>query len=127
IVVELAGTAASEGIDAALVRYDELRFEHYGAGVYDFSAAALGGAAGNLAQAGLSEDAIKVLEKSLQHYPESADTLAMIGMVHLESGNLEAARPALERALALESENHMAQRALQMLEATPAIEEQSKE
>lgn len=124
IVVELGGTAASEGIDAALARYDELRSEHYGTGVYDFSAAALGGAAGNLMQAGLPEDAIKVLEKSLEHYPESADTQAMIGMVHLQSGDPEAARPALERALAIDPENRMARRAMQMLEAAPPGKEQ---
>ena len=123
IVVELGDTMAGEGIDAALVRYDELRSEHYGAGVYDFSEAALGGAAGNLAQAGLSEDAIKVLEKSLEHYPESANTQAMIGMVHLQGGDLGAARPALERALAIDPENRMARQAMQMLEAAPPAAE----
>jgi tetratricopeptide (TPR) repeat protein len=127
IVRELASTAASEGIDAALARYDELRSENFGAGVYDFSEAALAGAAGNLMQAGRPEEAIKVLEKNLEHYPESADTQAMIGMVHLQSGNPEAARQALESALATDSENRMAQRAMQMLEAAPPVAGQPKE
>jgi tetratricopeptide (TPR) repeat protein len=120
IVVELGGIAESDGVDAALVYYDELRAEHFGAGVYDFSESALASAAGYLMQAGRAEDAVKALEKNLEHYPSSADSHAMIGMVHLQTGNAEDARPALERALEIDPENGMAQRAMQMLSAQPS-------
>jgi hypothetical protein len=122
IVVALGGIAATEGVDAALEHYDSLRSEHFGAGVYDFSESALSGAAGYLMEAGRPEDAVKALEKNLEYYPESADIHAMIGMVQLQSGDAVAARAALDRALALDPENRMAGRAMQMLQASPPAE-----
>ncbi len=122
IVVELGDVAANDGVDAALARYDELRDEHFGAGVYDFSESALGAAAAYLMQAGPPEDAVKALEKNLEYYPDSADSQAMIGMVYLQSGQPAAARAALERALELDPENAMAQRAMQMLAAQPSAD-----
>jgi hypothetical protein len=118
-IVGILGQAAAEaGIDSALARYDELRGKHYGAGVYDFSESALGAIAGDLMQAGRAEDAIRVLRKSLEYYPESAVAYAMIGMVYVQNGDPVAARPALKRALELDPENRMAVRTLQHLEST---------
>lgn len=122
IVAELAAVAAQQDIDAALTRYDTLRQEHFGAGVYDFSESALSSAAGALAQAGRNNDAVRLLERNLDYYPESADSHAMISMIRLQEGNAAAARSALEKALQLEPENHMAQRAMQLLSAQPATE-----
>ncbi len=122
IVLVLSGIAAADGLDAALERYDELRSEHYGAGVYDFSEQTLSRLAGASMQAGHPEDAVRVLEKNLEHYPESAGIHAMIGFVHLQTGDPAAARTALERALEIDPENPMAGQAMQMLEASPPAE-----
>ena len=122
IVLMLSGIAAADGLDAALERYDELRAEHYGAGVYDFSEQTLSRLAGASMQAGHPEDAVRVLEKNLEHYPESAGIHAMIGFVHLQTGDPAAARTALERALEIDPENQMAGQAMQMLEASPPAE-----
>lgn len=115
IVVELGEIAQTEGVDAALAQYDELRAEHYGSGVYDFSEGALTQAAGYLMQSGGAMDAIKTLEKNLEHYPSSADSQAMIGMIHMESGEAGAAKSAFEGALALDPENRLALRGLAAL------------
>ena len=96
IVVEVTGTARVEGIDAALAHYDALRSEHYGSGVYDFSDRALAQAAGRVLQSGHPADAIKILEKVVHYNPESADSLAMIGMIEAETGTPEAAKAAFE-------------------------------
>jgi len=119
IGLELGDAVATNGVDVALEHYDELRVQHFGAGVYDFSESALGGVAGDLVQAGRVEDAVKVLRKSLEYYPNSADAYAMIGMVYLQGGNPASALPSLERALELDPENRMAGRALQMLKSMP--------
>jgi len=117
ITVALGGVAAQQGVEAALERYDELRAEHFGAGVYDFSEGALATAAGYLLEMGDPDGAVKVLEKILEHYPDSADSWAMIAMVRLQSGNTEAVGPALEKALAIDPENRMAMRVQQAMAA----------
>ena len=117
IVVELGGIAQAEGVDAALERYDELRAEHYGSGVYNFSEQALSEAAVYLMQAGQPAGAIKVFEKNLEHNPGSADSQAMIGLVHLETGDPVAARAAFEKALEMDPESRTAQRGMQALAA----------
>ena len=122
IVAELTAVAARQDVDAALAHYDTLRQEHFGAGVYDFSESALASTAGDLAQAGRSTDAVRMLEKNLEHYPESADSHAMIGMIRLQEGDAAAARSALSKALQIEPENPMAQRAMQLLSAQPPTE-----
>ena len=122
IVRMLSDLTASDGVDTALERYDELRSDHYGAGVYDFSEQALSRLAGDLMQAGQPAEAVRVLEKNLEHYPESAGIHAMIGFVHLQTGDPAAARAALERALEIDPENQMAGQAMQMLEASPPAE-----
>jgi tetratricopeptide (TPR) repeat protein len=115
IVVEVSEITQTAGVEAALTKFDELRTEFYGAGVYDFSERALVQAAGRLMESGRPGDAIKALEKNLEYFPASADSQAMIGMVHLESDDAEAAKSAFERALALDPENRQAQRGLAAL------------
>jgi len=119
IVVELGGVAEVDGVDAALAHYDELRSEHYGDGVYDFSDNALAQAARYLLETGQPMAAIKALEKVLEYNPQSAESLAMIGMIHMESGDAEAAKAAFESALALDSDSPMARRALEALMSPP--------
>ncbi len=119
IVVELGAIAEADGVDGALEAYDSLREEHYGSGVYDFRPSALAQAASHLMQAGQPADALKTLEKSLEHHPDEADTHAMIGFIHLQTGDPGAALAAIERALAIDPGNRGALRAKAMIEATP--------
>lgn len=52
---------------------------------------------------------------NLEHYPGSADSQAMIGVIHMETGDAGAATSAFESALALDPENRLAQRGLSAL------------
>lgn len=114
--VELGGIYQSEGIDAALSAYRELREQHFAAGRYDFSEAGLVGLGRDLTGAGSPMDAVALLEMGLEFYPDSADLHASIAMAYTSAGRLDEAQRALDAALAIDPDNGNAGFAKQQLE-----------
>lgn len=55
----------------------------------------------SLKEAGKTEEALKVLERTLKVDPKAADVHAEISRIHLEAGRFELAIPAVDRAIAL--------------------------
>lgn len=111
-------TVGSEGVDAAMAQYKEMKDEYYGAGVYDFRERIFGELAQDAAEAGKIDAALQVLRSALEIYPESADLHAFLGMALIQSGDAAGAAGVLEKALELDPDNASAKRGKAMLERT---------
>jgi len=114
----LSKTADSEGVDAAMAQYKELKAEHFGAGLYDFRERIFGELAQEAFEAGDVDTAKQILRSSLEIYPESADLHAFLGMALLQSGDADGAAGKFDEALELDPENVNARRGKMMLERT---------
>ena len=112
----LSKTAEAEGVDAAMAQYNELKTEHFGAGLYDFRERIFGELAQDAFEAGNMEAAMQILQSSLEIYPESADLHAFLGMALLQTGDAAGAGVKFDEALALDPENVNAKRGKTMLE-----------
>lgn len=78
----LARMAAEEGIDAAIVKYGELREEYYGSGTFDFGEASLVQAAETLLETERADDAARLLELNLEHHADSQWTAGTLAGVY---------------------------------------------
>lgn len=67
------------GLDATLATYDSLREEYYGRYTYDFGVVPLSDVAGQLYQKGQLADAVRLYEKNVELFPESAFALRQYG------------------------------------------------
>jgi tetratricopeptide (TPR) repeat protein len=111
----LVQTIDADGIDAAVAKYGELREEFYGSAAYDFSELALLLVAGDLGRA--QPDAARALaELNLEHYPESVNSWLLLGQLNMQSGDTDAVRAAVQKALEIDPENPQAARLLSQLE-----------
>ncbi|MFQ5524635.1 MAG: c-type cytochrome [Thermoanaerobaculia bacterium] len=115
ILVEVGG---SEGAEAAVAKYRELRGEHYGAGSYDFSETTLIQAAEALAGQN-ADGAIALLDESLTHTPESSWALGTLAGIEMRRGNTDAAVSALERILEFDPDNERVKQQIQELTVPP--------
>lgn len=93
------------GVDAAVAKYRELREKYYGRASYDFGAPPLDNLAESLLREKKSAEAMRILELSLEYYPNVAMTHALVGEAYLVSGDREKARAAFEKALELDPKN----------------------
>jgi len=108
----------SDGVDAALARYNELRDEHYGAGSYDFSAGTLAGLAEKLArEKGDMDAAITVVKLNIELNPDLAYSHIMLGQLQMQKGDKEAALVSMQRAVELEPDNDFAKSMLERIKA----------
>lgn len=112
----LGETAMSDGVDAAMAQYKELKQEHYGAGLYDFREGIFGELAQMAFEAGKPEVATEILRSAIELYPESADLHAFLGMALMQSGDAAGAAAKFDEALALDAENASAKRGKMMLD-----------
>lgn len=112
----LSDTVETEGVDAAMAQYKELKDEHFGEGLYDFRERIFGELAQEAFEAGNLEAAMGILNGSLEIYPESADLHAFLGMALIQTGDATAAAASFEKALELDPDNVNAKRGKAMLE-----------
>jgi len=106
-------TVESDGVDAALAKYRELRDQYYGSAAYDFTDMPLLDAAEALRD---DADATRrVLELNLEFNPNSAPTLFALAQVHADAGDKDQAIDLLRRSLEILPENPRAQRLLREL------------
>ncbi len=111
----LAAKALAGGPDAALAEYNRLHVEAGDAGQYDFRERALNTAARRLRDEKRLPDAIALLRKNASLFPKSSEVAAMLGSTLAESGDTDAARAELQRALELDPNNRFAKGALDKL------------
>lgn len=116
----LVETASTQGADAAIAKYTQMRSESLEAGQYDFRERTLVGAARRLQEQNASDEAVALLKASIELFPNSADVVASLGMVLLQRGDRGGAQAQFNRALQLDPKNAMAQQGLRRLQGGPA-------
>ena len=109
---ELAEVHAAEGIDAAVAAYRELRERFYGRGAFDFGEGSLNTLGYALLGEGRPEDAVRIFQLNVEHFPESANAWDSLGEGHLEAGDGARAEEAYARSLELDPENENARQKL---------------
>lgn len=116
----LATAVEKDGAEGAVEEYRALREEYYSEGVYDFGPAPLNRAAEILAwRRDDVEGAITVMELNVEVNPGIANSHLLLGRLHLQKGDREAAAAAFERALELEPDNRWAKSQLEAAHAAP--------
>lgn len=99
----ISETMAADGVDAAEAKYRELRERFFGGFVYDFRPRPIARLAEGMAADGTVDEAVQLLEMSLDFWPEDADTYVSLGQVLLRGDRTEEAISAWERAQGLMS------------------------
>jgi hypothetical protein len=115
----LADTAATQGAEAALGKYSQLRAESLEAGQYDFRARSVLGAARRLQDDKAPEAALTLLKGAVALFPDSADVAASLGMALLQGDDKEGAKAQFDRALTIDPKNGQAQQGLRRLQGGP--------
>lgn len=123
----LGEVAMESGVEAAMTRYEELKSEYYGQGVYEFGPRTVSRLAQAAFEAGQLPAAVEVLERGLEIYPDEADLHAFLGMARMQGGDAAAAEASFQKALELDPENASAQRGQMMLEQSRAEPESGSE
>ena len=112
----LSQTLKTQGIEAAIAQYKDLRNRYYGSAAYDFSDATIINIAQPIANR-RPDDALALLNAQLDFNPKSAKTLAAIAFVYTRKFDDETAITFLERALEIEPENGVVQGQLEQLKS----------
>ena len=111
----LAETLTTHGLDSTFAQYDQLREEYYGTFSYDFSEGALVRLAERLVEEEKAADAIGVLERNIEMFPNSAATYLAMSDAYLAQDNREQAIQSLEKAAELQPNNFRVRRRLEEL------------
>ncbi len=104
----LFATYQKSGYDAMLAKYDDLRKQYYGGFTYDFRDHTLLSLASKINDAGNFDDAVKVVNKDIDLYPQSPNPLIFLANVYMKKGNKEEATNNLEKALKIDPNNRFA-------------------
>ncbi len=98
---DLILTAHEQGADAMVARYRELRERYEVAGAYDFREQETSEAADDLAEDGLTAEAIALQELNAEYHPESTAIWSTLGARYSDAGRVDDAIAAYERVLAI--------------------------
>jgi hypothetical protein len=111
----LAEAIDSEGVQAAVERYAELRENYLGLGVFNFGQWEMNELARSLTAQGSHEAAVAMLLINEEHYPESASIQFSLGQGFEALGDTEAAVARYERTLELAPRHREARERLEAL------------
>lgn len=98
-------TIETDGTEAAIAKYRELREKYYGSFAYDFSAGTLTGLGERLGTNGSFDAALRILDLELEMNGESASIYYTLGGIQASAGRHEEAITSYERGLELAQEN----------------------
>ena len=104
-----------EGVESGIKAYRALTADENNYFVYDFSAEELNALGKDLLQSQKIEQAIRILQLSVDELPWLAPTHNLLGQAYGENGEKQRAIQSYERALALWPENDEAKKALEKL------------
>jgi hypothetical protein len=113
----LTDLVAEKGASGAVQGYRELRERHLASGAYDFSDLPLDRVAESLIAQKRPAEAALLLELAAELHPRSNWTFALLGQAYVAQGEVEKARAAYERLLALDPSSEVTRRRLKELEA----------
>jgi len=94
-------TVDSAGIDSAIAQYRDLRERYYGGFVYDFRSGPLNTVAERLSAEDRADEAVRVLQLSLEFEPDLYSTYFTMGRVQERAGRRDDALQSLQKALEL--------------------------
>jgi hypothetical protein len=112
----LVQTYEEGGLDALVAEYRRLREEYYGTHTYDFSPTLLSSIAESWIRADNLDDAQTLLEFNLTENPDSGYTYVLLGRIHAQRDDKDAAIAAWQKALEIEPENEWVKRMLQRIQ-----------
>lgn len=118
--VVLAGVAQTQGVEAAIARYRELRRDHPSDGQYDFRHRSLGIAATRLLEAGRLDEALALARFNVESHPDEPQAHVQVGQILMRKGDKAGAAESFKKALKLDPTNAAAQRGLKAAEEGPA-------
>ncbi|MCX6169775.1 MAG: c-type cytochrome [Ignavibacteriales bacterium] len=109
---ELYLTYQKSGFDTSIEKYNSLKKEYYGGAIYDFRENSLISFAAKLSNDKKFDDALKILDKNLEIFPQSTRTLNSIGNTYLTKGEKETAASYFEKALVIDPQNRFSRQML---------------
>ena len=111
---EMGESFRADGVEAALVTYDDLKEQFYGRGAYDFGENALN-EFGYQVLADDPQGAIKVFEMNAAAFPESANVWDSLAEAYMKAGNNPKAIEYYNKSLELNPRNQNAKDMLEKL------------
>ena len=113
---EMGEAYRSDGSEAAMTRYDELKKDYYGKGIYNFeSENTLNDFGYEILGNNDAEGAITVFELNTQKYPESGNVWDSLAEAYMKSGDNALAEKYYKKALELDPTNQNAKDMLEKL------------
>jgi tetratricopeptide (TPR) repeat protein len=112
---ELGEQYRTNGIDSALVHYQNLKTNYLEKGAYDFSERSLNLFGYSLLEKKDTAGAIRVLSLNAQVFPKSANVWDSLAEAHMKAGDAKAAKRNYERSLKLDPKNENARENLKKL------------
>jgi tetratricopeptide (TPR) repeat protein len=112
----VARSAGERGLDSAVAEYRRLRETYYGRASYDFGERTLVRSA-ELLGTSRSVEALGLLTLNLEYFPNSAETYATMGLLHVSRADTSAAITAFRRAQELAPDHPLPRQQLQRLGA----------
>jgi len=103
------------GLEAALNRYTELRKRYFGSYTYDFRDHALLSFSSKVSEEGNADDALAIVLKNCELFPESSPSFTFLGNLYLKKGDKEKAIGNFEKAVQLDPNNRFANGQLKKL------------
>jgi hypothetical protein len=107
----------ANGVDAALVKYRELRKQYYGSAAYDFSQGPLNWIVEKLTRQQKLDDAFAIARANIELNPTEAWAHLLIGRLYLMRGENEPAIAAFKKGVELDPTNSWAKKQLDDLTA----------
>lgn len=115
----LAATVQRAGVDSAMAQYRSLRETSTLEGKYDFSEETVDELAQQLGAAGKTAEAMSLLQMNQEFYPKSSQIDVMLGDLHKQRGERDAAITSYRAALEKQPRNRQARQRLTDLGVTP--------
>ena len=98
-------TLETDGVEAAVTEYRQLRDEYYGRAAYDFGQGPLNAAAETLARRGDLSDALSVIRVNVEYNEGEPFPHALEAQILMQMGDREGAVAAMERAVELDPDS----------------------
>lgn len=111
----VAITIESQGVDAAVRRYSELRDVYYGSAAYDFGPEPLNDLAERLFRKGDTDTALTLAELNSDLHPDYVWSRVLQAGIHKSRGEKDEAIAAYEAALEIEPDNQYVKKQLEAL------------
>ncbi len=116
---ELTEVLDTDGLEAAVARYRDLRERFHGRAAYDFTERSLNQLGYNLLGAGKNQEAIAFFKLNAENFPASGNVHDSLAEAYMTAGQRELAIIYYQKALGIDPDNKNALENLRKLQAGP--------